>query len=114
VWIGHGAFIRAGVTIGTGAVVAAQSVVVKDVPPYAIVGGNPAEVIRSRLPEKIAERLLAARWWRFAPWQFDKVAFHEIEKSIDRIEEIASTATPYEPKKLRLRDIVAEMAEPAR
>ena len=110
VWIGHGAFVRAGVTIGTGAVVAAQSVVVKDVPPYAIIGGNPAQVIRSRLPEKMAERLMATRWWRFAPWQFDQVAFHDLDRSIGRIEEIAATAEPYQPKKLHLSDIVAEMA----
>lgn len=110
VWIGHGAFVRAGVTIGIGAVVAAQSVVVKDIPPYAIVGGNPAQVIRSRFSEKMIERLLATRWWRFAPWQFDQVAFHDLERSIDRIEEIASTAEPYEPKLLHLSDIAAEMA----
>ena len=50
VWIGRGAMIRAGVTIGEGAVVAAQAHVTKDVPPYAIVGGNPAGVINMRFP----------------------------------------------------------------
>lgn len=48
VWIGHGAIIVAGVDIGEGSIVAAGSVVVKDVPPYSIVGGNPARVIRER------------------------------------------------------------------
>ena len=48
VWIGHGCILRAGITIGRGAVVAAGSVVVKDVPPYAIYGGNPARQIRMR------------------------------------------------------------------
>lgn len=51
VWIGHGAIILNGVTIGDGAVVAAGSVVVRDVPPYAVVAGNPARLIRSRLAE---------------------------------------------------------------
>jgi acetyltransferase-like isoleucine patch superfamily enzyme len=112
VWIGHRAFLRPGVTIGTGAVVAAESVVVDDVPPYAIVGGNPARVIRSRLPEKMAGRLLATRWWRFAPWQLGKVAFHELEKSIDQIEEIAATAKPYEPKPVLISDVIAEIGQP--
>ncbi len=48
-WIGHGAILRSGITIGRGAVVAAGSVVTKDVPPYGIVGGNPAKLIRMRL-----------------------------------------------------------------
>lgn len=49
VWIGHGSIVLNGITIGDGAIVAAGSVVVRDVPPYAIVGGNPARLIRSRL-----------------------------------------------------------------
>ena len=52
VWIGHGAIILSGVTIGTGAVVSAGSVVVKDVPPYSIVGGNPAKTIKERFTAK--------------------------------------------------------------
>jgi acetyltransferase-like isoleucine patch superfamily enzyme len=63
VWIGRGAMIRAGVTIGDGAVVAAQAHVTRDVPPYAIVGGNPARVIKMRFPSDVVERLLASRWW---------------------------------------------------
>lgn len=69
VWIGHGAYIAAGVRIGTGAVVAARAVVTRDVPPYAVVAGNPAQVRKYRLPEALAARMLASRWWRFAPWQ---------------------------------------------
>ena len=63
VWIGMDALVMPGVTIGDGAVVAAASVVTGDVPPYAIVGGNPARVLRSRLDERSVERLLAIRWW---------------------------------------------------
>ncbi len=63
VWIGHGAIILPGRTIGTGAVVAAGSVVTKDVEPYMIVGGVPAEPIRRRFPERIAEDLRAIAWW---------------------------------------------------
>ncbi|HST93718.1 MAG TPA: CatB-related O-acetyltransferase [Microvirga sp.] len=63
VWLGSGAIVLSGVTIGHGAVVAAHAVVTKDVPPYAIVGGNPAKVIRYRFDEATIAALLAAGWW---------------------------------------------------
>ena len=63
VWIGDGAKILAGVHIGTGAVVGAGAVVSRDVPPYAIVGGVPARIIRMRFNENVCERLLQSRWW---------------------------------------------------
>ncbi len=63
VWIGHGAVILPGRTIGTGAVVAAGAVVAKDVPPYAIVAGVAAKVVKQRFPIDIGERLMALGWW---------------------------------------------------
>jgi phosphonate metabolism protein (transferase hexapeptide repeat family) len=63
VWIGHGAIVLPGRHIGTGAVVAAGAIVTKDVPPYAIVAGNPARIIRPRFEAPIAERLQALAWW---------------------------------------------------
>lgn len=63
VWIGNGAKIIEGVTIGDGAVIAAGAVVTKDVPPYAIVGGVPAKVIKYRFSEEDIEFLLNLRWW---------------------------------------------------
>ena len=70
VWIGSEAMIMAGVTIGSGAVVAARAVVTKDVPPYAVVGGNPAQVIRYRFDEKTIAKLLKLKWW---DWTEEKV-----------------------------------------
>lgn len=69
VWIGHGAYICAGVTIGDGAIIAANAVVAKDVPAYAVVAGNPAVIKKYRLPPQMISPVLNSRWWRFAPWQ---------------------------------------------
>lgn len=63
VWFGANATVTSGVTIGSGAVIAANALVTKDVPPYAIVGGNPARVIRYRFADGIIARLLAIAWW---------------------------------------------------
>jgi phosphonate metabolism protein (transferase hexapeptide repeat family) len=63
VWIGHGAIVLPGRNIGTGAVIAAGAIVTKDVPPFAIVAGNPARIIRPRFPDDIAARLVALQWW---------------------------------------------------
>lgn len=63
VWVGRDALIMSGVKIGTGAVVAAGAVVVKDIPPYAIVGGNPAQIIKYRFSEEMIVKLLASQWW---------------------------------------------------
>ncbi|MBK5958322.1 chloramphenicol acetyltransferase [Rhodoplanes elegans] len=63
VWIGHGAVVLAGRRIGTGAVVAANAVVSKDVPDYAIVVGNPARIVRRRFEDDIAARLIRLAWW---------------------------------------------------
>lgn len=70
VWTGARVFVRDGVRIGNGAIVAAGAVVVKDVPDYAIVGGVPARVIRLRFPEKAIKELLEIKWWN---WSEDKL-----------------------------------------
>lgn len=66
VWIGSHVLIKGGVHIGNGACVAAGAVVVKDVPPYAIVGGVPARVIRLRYPDEIIEKLEKLQWWNLS------------------------------------------------
>lgn len=65
VWIGDGATIMGGVTIGDGAVVAAKAIVTKDIPPYAIVGGIPAKLIRYRFSEDQIFKLLKIQWWNW-------------------------------------------------
>jgi virginiamycin A acetyltransferase len=73
VWIGYQALVLPGVTIGHGAVVAAASVVASDVPPYAVVAGNPARVVRRRYEDDDVERLLRAAWW---DWPIELVTEH--------------------------------------
>ena len=70
VWIGYGATIMPGVQVGSGAIIATASVVTKDVPPFAIVGGNPAQLIRYRFDEGVREALLEIAWW---DWDAAKV-----------------------------------------
>ncbi len=70
VWIGMEAVIMPGVTIGDGAIVAARSVVTRDVPPFAIVAGNSAEVVKMRFDEGTVRRLLAIAWW---DWPVDRI-----------------------------------------
>jgi acetyltransferase-like isoleucine patch superfamily enzyme len=65
VWIGGGVTLMHGITVGDGVVIANNSHVVKDVPPYAIVGGNPAKEIRYRFSEEIIAALLDLKWWDF-------------------------------------------------
>jgi len=63
VWIGFGAFIKAGVKIGDGSIIGANAVVTKDIPPYAIVGGVPAKIIKYRFPKDIIAKLKRIAWW---------------------------------------------------
>lgn len=67
VWIGRESVIMPGVKIGDGAIVAAYSVVARDIPPYAVYGGNPARFIKARFDDELVTLLLRFRWWDLAP-----------------------------------------------
>ena len=92
VWTGHNCNIMAGVNVGDGAVIAAGSVVTEDVPPYAIVGGVPAKVIRYRFHEKIIERLLRLKWWDLELSQLSGLPFRDIDRCLDMIDAILQGA----------------------
>lgn len=85
VWIGTYATILPGVTIGDGAVIGAGAVVTKDVPPYAVVGGTPAKVIKYRFSQEVIEGLLKIKWW---DWPDEKIRenaylFYDVEKFVE-------------------------------
>ena len=67
VWIGRESLIMPGVKIGDGAIIAARSVVTRDVEPYSVVGGNPARFVKKRFDDELIDLLLRVRWWDFAP-----------------------------------------------
>lgn len=83
VWIGTNVIVKAGIKIGTGAVIASGAVVTKDIPPYSIVGGVPAKIIRFRFDEETINALLSIKWWelsdeelkRYAPYINNPKAF---------------------------------------
>ncbi|ESW87802.1 antibiotic acetyltransferase [Mesorhizobium sp. LSJC285A00] len=72
VWIGHGAVIMPGISIGNGAIIGANSVVTRDVPAYTIVAGVPAKPLRMRFPSEIAARIESLAWWDWPPEKLAK------------------------------------------
>ena len=73
VWIGYDCLIMPGVKIGNGAIISSRSVIVADVPPYAVVGGNPAKAIKERFSQEIVSALEKNAWW---DWPIEKISKH--------------------------------------
>lgn len=117
VWIGDEAMIAPGVAIGDGAVIGARTLVREDVPPYAIVVGQPARIVRYRFPEPLIARFLDLQWWRFSPAVVGPLPVTEPERFLDGLaEKIEREALqPMAPVGLTARDLlaVAEVAEAA-
>lgn len=85
VWIGMDVLILEGITIGTGAVIGAQSLITKDVPPYAIVVGSPARVQRYRFEPHIIEGLLASQWWNLTPHQLVELPIEDPARLLETL-----------------------------
>lgn len=91
VWIGRSAIVLSGVTISDGAVVGAGSVVTKDVPPYAIVAGNPAKFIRNRFDDDTVSQLININWWSFSDSKLHSLAhtFNDIKLFLKTINNLS-------------------------
>ncbi|WP_162427942.1 CatB-related O-acetyltransferase [Pontibacter pudoricolor] len=87
VWIGYEAVIMPGVTIGDGAVVATKAVVTKDVPPYSIVAGNPAQIVKMRFPDETIVKLQQIAWW---DWDAEKITRNLHLINSDDVEALAA------------------------
>lgn len=90
VWIGHNATIMPGITIGDGAIVATNTTVTKNVPPYSIVGGNPSQLIRKRFNDIQINSLLEMKWWN---WNIDLITQHVQLLTNNNIEELINVYT---------------------
>ena len=91
VWIGCNVVIKGNITVGDGAIIGAGSVVTKDVPPYAIVGGVPAKIIRYRFDEETISELLKLKWWELDDDIIKELPFNDIKASIKKLKEIRGT-----------------------
>lgn len=102
VWIGDGVMLAPYVKIGDGAVIGARAFVRKDVPPYAIVVGQPARVLRYRFAEPLIERLLALQWWRFTPDVVQQASIDQPEHFVDELPQLVEQLGARELRPVRL------------
>jgi acetyltransferase-like isoleucine patch superfamily enzyme len=118
VWIGEGAYIRWGVTVGDGAVIGAHAVVTKDVPPYAIVAGSPARIIRYRFDDAVIAELLRLQWWNYGLSALDGTTINDVDFALGQIDRNirSGRAEPYSGPILRISqdtvDLITADSEP--
>jgi hypothetical protein len=111
VWIGANVTLAMGVRIGTGAIVASGAVVTGDVPPYAVVAGNPGTVRKMRFPELLVAQLLESRWWDVDPRFLFDLDFTDPAAVCRRLRVAGDAVSRYEPAVLELAmPVAAEQA----
>lgn len=108
VWIGLNAVILQGVTVGDGAVVGANAVVTKDVPPYAVVGGVPARILKYRFDEDVIANLLQVKWWKLPMKEIIQLDFGDVKASIEKVKKIRE-----DKRKKRIAVVVSSVIYPS-
>jgi virginiamycin A acetyltransferase len=104
VWVGQSVTLSMGVTVGNGAVIAANSMVTKSVPDFAIVGGNPAKVIKYRFTEYQRNELKKIKWWDYLFTDFNSFDLTDLFSFIRQWRDLGISLKKYSPKKLMLPD----------
>ncbi|GFD69159.1 hypothetical protein KUL106_24220 [Alteromonas sp. KUL106] len=108
VWIGNNVTLATGISIGNGAVIATRAVVTKDVPPYAIVAGVPAKVVKYRFSETEIENLTEIQWWNYAYTDFNEIkADAEPEELCDKLREKIESGSieRYQPLLVKFHEV---------
>ena len=104
VWVGQNCTLSSGINLGTGCVVAANSIVTKDVPPYAIIGGNPAKIIRFRFAHETIYRLLESKWWEYNFTDFAGLDISTPENFLNGFERIKADIAKFNPQKVKISE----------
>lgn len=107
-WIGQNVTIKFGCKIGDGAIVAANSLVTKDVPPYAVVGGIPAKVIKYRFNDDLIEKFKELKWWEYDVTDLNGLPFEDPNKFIEEVQLRVKSLKKYNPRCLTCKDILQE------
>lgn len=107
-WIGQNVTIKYGCKIGDGAIVAANSLVTKDVPPYAVVGGVPAKIIKFRFSEQIIETLRTIKWWDYNVTDLNGLPFEDPNKFIEAFLIRVKSLEKYKPPVITATDLLTE------
>ncbi|MBB2186344.1 CatB-related O-acetyltransferase [Gluconacetobacter liquefaciens] len=105
-WIGANVTLLPGITIGNGAVVAAESVVTRSVPDYAIVGGNPAKIIKFRFDEVVVEKFLEIQWWDYNFVDFNCVDLGDVNKFLYEFPEIRKNIKKFRKNRNKISHLI--------
>lgn len=110
VWIGQNVVLAQGLVLGNGCVIGAGSVVTKSVPPYAIVAGNPARIIRMRFAEPVIEKLNRLQWWNYAFFDFANMPYNDPLLFCEVLEAAIADniISAWHPPKIRIQSFVKQ------
>lgn len=103
VWIGQDVLLKGGVTIGDGAIIGAGTTVSKDVPPYAVVVGNPGRIVKYRFSQDVIEKMLESKWWEYHYGDFAGLDFKNPEAFLERFNsEVKGKRPKFDPEKINV------------